>query len=70
MQNKINVLILGGGLQGLSVAYSLYKIGYTSFVYSHEKVFKKCKFVTGLADFSKLSAEEVSDFIYSKNVNS
>jgi predicted ATP-grasp superfamily ATP-dependent carboligase len=66
---KISVLILGGGLQGLSVAYSLYKIGYTAFVYSHEKVFKKCKFVTGLADFSKLSAEEVSDFIKEKDIS-
>lgn len=69
MQNDVNVLILGGGLQGLSVAYSLYRIGCSSFVYSNEGVFKKCKFVAGHAYISKLLVEDVSNFIKEKGIS-
>lgn len=69
MQNNINVLILGGGLQGLSVAYSLQKIGYSTFVYSKEEVFKRCKFVTSVVEFPRLSLENVCHFVKEKRIS-
>lgn len=41
----VSVLVLGGGLQGLSVSYSLYKTGNRVLVYSQESEFDHCRFV-------------------------
>lgn len=53
---KCSILVLGGGLQGLSVIYSLQRIGCRCVVYSKETVFQHCKFVDCTVNF-ELSVE-------------
>ena len=63
-----NVLVLGGGLQGISVSYSLCKIGCNVYVYSSESAFKFSKSVIEVVYFS-LSEESIIAYILTNDIS-
>lgn len=64
-----SVLILGGGLQGLSVLHSLNKIGCRSYVYSHEKALRKSRAVFVVVDLAQLSVNSVLKYITDNEIS-
>lgn len=64
----VSILILGGGLQALSVSYSLHRLGYRTYVYSHERVFRHCKFVTSTIEIGSLSVQSIINYIKDFNI--
>lgn len=63
-----SILILGGGLQAISVSHSLCRLGCKIYVYSREEEFKHCKFVFSTAEIESLSIESVCNFVRKNNV--
>lgn len=63
----ISILVLGGGLQGVSVAYSLYRIGYLVYVYSKESAFEHSKWVKEAVSF-ELSVDNICSYISEKKI--
>lgn len=66
--NKISVLILGGGLQGISVANSLYRDGFTIFCYTKEFAYKHCRWIQESV-FFELSIDVLCTYIAKRNIS-
>lgn len=66
--DKISVLILGGGLQGISVANSLHRNGFTVFSYTKEFAYKYCRWIQE-SIFFELSIEALCAYIGKRNIS-
>ena len=66
--DNIAVLLLGSGLQGVSVAYSLYKIDCEVYVYSSDFAFKHCRWIRELTLFD-LTVGELCRYIKDKRID-
>lgn len=66
--DKITILLLGGGLQAVSVAYSLYKTGSEVYTYSTDFAFKYCRWIKEVSSFD-LVIDELLRYIKDKSID-